>query len=157
MAQKFMSEFYLAVQQATGNEQSSPPKCVSFEQLGVAEQLTQIEYVRVLQLLGFYKQHDEKAKFTDDAFYLLKNEHSDDQISSEGLFNFLCYLQSIETIIRPLDMDSDLVTLNKYGLMINDIFYIPDDSRATISKKQLIKQYYELLAQRKSSLRHFNV
>jgi hypothetical protein len=75
-------------------------------------------------------------------------------IKTVGLFNFLCYLQSIEFLVQPNEdsEEVDNVNHNKYGYCLNGKFFI----KSPAQKRELIKDFYDLLNNKKTFDRNIN-
>lgn len=79
-------------------------------------------------------------------------------IKTVGLFNFLSYLQSIDFLVQPSDDSEeennfkDNISHNKYGYCFNGAFFI----KSSAQKKELIKDFYDLLNNKKTFDRNIN-
>ena len=73
-----------------------------------------------------------------------------EQIPAESLFNFLCYIQSIDGY-TVVERRGSKTVLNKYGKFIDNVFTIVKDAKK--NREALINEFYDLLNNRKSFLR----
>ena len=74
-------------------------------------------------------------------------------VSSQGLFNFLCYIQHYEGMIdRSFDFTIELhhnLKFNDYGYTLDGIFFLSDKNTLDIQEK-LIGDFYPLVSNKKS-------
>ena len=76
-------------------------------------------------------------------------------IKTTGLFNFLSYLQSMEFLVNPhyeTDQFNESASHNKYGYCLDGVFFV----KTTAKQKELIKDFYDLLSNKKTFDRNIN-
>jgi hypothetical protein len=87
----------------------------------------------------------------------LLNVNSNENIKTQGLFNFLCYLQSVESMIDQSQNTNgqldERIIFNKYGYTVDGIFFIRNNKSKQEQKQiqgVLIKDFYDLLNNKKN-------
>lgn len=103
------------------------------DEIVLCQQISYSEFRTVLFNLGFIQKDIQTANdiATDLWDFLSQGQSNVIAIRAQSLFNFLCYLQSIENIIpinklnlmRCLYAKEEVVE-NKYGYSVQGIFYI---------------------------------
>ena len=137
ISQKFSREFQQAVMILTMEGKYLQKK----EQIEESEVLScymdMNECRNVLFCLGFTKAiSSADDEYVHGLWHMLTQETSEDKrllanmdsLKCQSLYNFLCYLQSLESAVAyPEEFSSDIsldFTLNRFGIIYNGVFYL---------------------------------
>lgn len=118
--------------------------------------------MNILFCIGFTKNiSSSEDEINSELWNILSSNRFEKNILTRSLYNFLCYLQSLEAAIEiPQELANenpqispDNVVLNRFGVIFNKVFYLnPRHSKEKkkLNQNKLIKEFYSLLNNKKT-------